>query len=101
MRILLVVDGSSYSDMATMTLGALHLPPQTEVTVLTVIPEHSLLGGITLEMLKGSAPVKKKIQEKEATKLLSGPVKKLSANGLKVREPVTLGKSCSSDFGSG
>ena len=48
MRILLVVDGSSYSDMATKMLEALWLSSRTEVTVLTVVPEHTFLGGITL-----------------------------------------------------
>jgi len=48
MRILLVVDGSSYSDMETKMLEALRPPPQTEITVLTVVPEHTFLGGITL-----------------------------------------------------
>jgi len=48
MRILLVVDGSSYSDMETKMLEALRPPPQTEITVLTVVPEHTFLGSITL-----------------------------------------------------
>jgi hypothetical protein len=52
MRILLVVDGSSYSDTATRTLEALGLPSQTEVTVMTVAPQYTFLGGTTIDMLR-------------------------------------------------
>jgi len=48
MRTLLVVDGSSYSDIATKTLEALRLPSPTEVTVMTVAPQTTFLGGVTL-----------------------------------------------------
>ena len=63
MRILLVVDGSSYSDMETKMLEALRPPPQTEITVLTVVPEHTFLGGITLGKLKGIAEMKETQQQ--------------------------------------
>ena len=48
MKILLVIDGSSYSDMATKMVEAFQLPSRTEVTVLTVVPEHTFLGGIVV-----------------------------------------------------
>ena len=64
MRMLLVVDGSSYSDMATKMLEALRLPSRIEVTVLTVVPEHTFLGGITLGKLKGVAGTKEAQQQK-------------------------------------
>jgi nucleotide-binding universal stress UspA family protein len=91
MRILLVVDGSSYSDTATRTLEALKLPTETEVTVMTVVPEHTFLGGISLDMLRGTASAEKKAEEEKAVKLLSGPVELLSAGGLKVEGLVRRG----------
>ena len=91
MRILLIHDGSSYSDTATDTLEALRLPPQTEVTVMTVVPEHSFLGGITIEKLRGIDSIKKQTQEEEAIKLLSGPVQLLRESGLKVESLVRWG----------
>ena len=39
MKILLVVDGSSYSEMAAKMLETLRLPAKTEVAMLTVVPE--------------------------------------------------------------
>lgn len=91
MGILLVVDGSSYSDVATKTLEALRLPSRTEVTVMTVIPEPTFLGGITLDMLRGVDMAKKEAQQKRATELLQGPVQELSAAGLKVESLVHWG----------
>jgi len=91
MRILLVVDGSSYSDMATKTLKALQLPSQTEVTVMTVVPEPTFLGGITLDMLGGADISKKETQQKRAAELLRGPVQVITASGLKVESLVRWG----------
>lgn len=91
MRILLVVDGSSYSDTATRTLEALKLPTETEVTVMTVVPEHTFLGGISLDKLRGTASAERKEEEEKAVKLLSGPVELLSAGGLKVEGLVRRG----------
>lgn len=56
MKILLVVDGSSYSEAAARMLEALRLPVQTEVTILTVVPETTFLGGITLDVIRGYQP---------------------------------------------
>lgn len=91
MKVLLVVDGSSYSEMATRTLKALRLPSRTEVTVMTVVPEHTFLGGITLDMLKGGVPVKKEAQQQKATELLQDAVQLLSASRLKVKSLVQWG----------
>ena len=90
MKILLVVDGSSYSEMATRTLKALRLPSRTEVTVMTVVPEHTFLGGITLGKITG-ASVKKEAQQQKATELIQGPVQALSASRLKVKSLVQWG----------
>ena len=95
MRILLVVDGSPYSEMAIKMLRALQLSPQTEVTVMTVVPEHTFLGGITLNMLRGPAGARErthKAQEHKATELLQKPVKTLRATGLEVESLVCWGR---------
>jgi len=92
-KILLAVDGSSNSDIATKLLEALKLPSQTEITIITVIPEHALLGGINIDKLIGrdTSSANKKIQEEEAHKLLSSPLKLLSESGLKVESLVRRG----------
>jgi len=95
MRILLVVDGSPYSEMAIKLLKALQLSPQTEVTVMTVVPEHTFLGGITLNMLRGAGGAKErtlKAQEQKAAELLQKPVKTLRATGLEVESLVCWGR---------
>ena len=89
MRILPVVDSSSYSDMATKMLEALR-PPRTEITVLTMVPEHTFLGGITLGKLKGVS-VAKEAQQQKALELLQGPVQALNAMQLKVHSLVRWG----------
>ena len=91
MKILLALDGSSYSDMATRTLKAFRLPPQTEVTVMTVVPEHTFLGGITLDVLRGGSSVRKETQQQKAAELLQSPTETLSASGLKVESLVRWG----------
>jgi nucleotide-binding universal stress UspA family protein len=73
MKILLVIDGSPYSDMATQMLKALRLPAETEVTILTVVPEPTFLGGITLDVIRGTSQARKKAKEEQqqkATQLL-------------------------------
>jgi nucleotide-binding universal stress UspA family protein len=90
MKILLVVDGSSYSDMATRMVAALHLPSRTVVTVLTVVPEHTFLGGITLHKLRGASATKE-AQKQKALELLESPVQALSACKLRVESLVRWG----------
>ena len=90
MRILLVVDGSSYSDMATKMLEALRLPSRTEITVLTVVPEYTFLGGITLGKLKGIAGTKE-AQQQKALELLQHSVKALSGTRLETESLVRWG----------
>lgn len=90
MKILLVVDGSSHSELATKMLEALRLPSGTEITVMTVVPEHTFLGGVTLSKLRG-ASARKKAQRQKALKLLREPVKVLTAGKLKVDSLVSWG----------
>ena len=56
MKILMVVDGSSYSVTVTEMVRRLHLPSSNEVMVMTVVPEHTFLGGITLKRLRSDSP---------------------------------------------
>jgi nucleotide-binding universal stress UspA family protein len=90
MKVLLAVDGSSYSDMATEVVRALRLPSQTEVTVITVVPEHTFLGGITLGKLRGTSP-KKETQQQKQLELLQQPIQALSASKLKADSLVRWG----------
>ena len=90
MKILLTVDGSYYSQLATKILEALHLPPQTLVTVMTVVPEHTFLGGITLGRLR-AASARKDVQQERALQLLQDTVQALSNTGLKIESIVKWG----------
>ena len=94
MKILLVVDGSSYSDAATQMVEALRLPSKTEVTVLTVVPEHTFLGGITLDVIRGTTRAREKAQEEQqqkALELLQGTTQPFSKSELKVKTMVRWG----------
>ena len=91
MKILLVVDGSSYSRMAAVTLEALRLPSRAEVTVLTVVPEHTFLGGITLSKVRDNASVTKEAQRQKALELLQETVEELSTSRFKVKRVVCWG----------
>jgi nucleotide-binding universal stress UspA family protein len=73
MKILLVTDGSSCSDIATQMLQELRLPAKTEVSILTVVPEPTFLGGITLDVIRGTSQSREKArqgQKQKATQLL-------------------------------
>lgn len=97
MKILLAVDGSAYSTWAAKTLTTLQLAPESVVTVLTVIPEHTFLGGLTLDTLSGGAAAKnreetKKAQEQRANDLVQSAVGVLEAAGIKAVGTVGRGK---------
>lgn len=94
MKILLVVDGSSYSDIATSMVAALQLSPQTEVTVLTVVPEHTFLGGITIDVIRGSTSARKEAQaeqQQKALELIQSTIHVLSKSELKLKTMVRWG----------
>ena len=90
MKILLVVDGSSYSVTATEMIGSLALPLSTKVIIMTVVPEHTFLGGITLKKLRSDSS-EKASQEQKAWKLLQQPIKTLNKSKLKVTSLVRWG----------
>lgn len=94
MKVLLATDGSTYSEMAMKALMALHPPPETEVTVMTVVPENTYLGGITLHMIRGDAATRKratKDQERKAAELVEAPADALKALGLRVETAIARG----------
>jgi len=90
MKILLVVDGSSYSNMSVRMLQALRLSPLTEVKAMTVVPEHTFLEGITLGKLKG-IKIKKEIQKEKAQELLRNTLQAFAGTKLKFDTVVRWG----------
>jgi len=94
MKVLLAVDGSDYSDVAATTLLALQMPRGTRITAATVVPEHTFLGGVTLERFRRlpSAGQARKAQEEAAAQLLAGPVQPLREAGFDVETAVLFGK---------
>jgi hypothetical protein len=62
MNILLVTDGSSCSGVATQMLKELRLPAKTVVSILIVVPEPTFLGGITLDVIRGTRGMRENAQ---------------------------------------
>jgi nucleotide-binding universal stress UspA family protein len=94
MKILLVVDGSSYSYMATEMVEALRLPSKTEVAILTVVPEATFLGGITLDVIRGTSQARRRAkdeQQKKALELLQRTSQTLSKGKLNAETMVRWG----------
>ena len=95
MKILLAIDGSEYSEMCAKTLKAFKLSTQTEVTVMTVVPEHVFLGGITIHMLRRGATAKgqtREAQEQKAAELVKEAVEMLKTGGVHAESVVRWGK---------
>ncbi len=75
-------------------LGALRLPAKTEVTILTVVPEPTFLGGITLDVIRGTSRARKKAREEQqqkATELLQNTAQTLGGDKLQVETMVQWG----------
>ena len=95
MKTLLAYDGSPYSDMATKVLMAFPLPPQAEVNVMTVVPHHTFLGGITFDRLtqtEAGRVTSHKAEEQRGIRLLRKPVETLKATGYTVNTSVCWGR---------
>ncbi len=97
MNILLAVDGSAYSTWAAKTLTMLQLAPESVVTVFSVVPEHTFLGGLTLDTLTSGAAAKnrektKKAQEQRANELVQSAVGVLEAASIKAEGTIARGK---------
>jgi nucleotide-binding universal stress UspA family protein len=91
MRILLSVDESPYSQMSVKMLEALQLSSSTDITLMTVVPQPTFLGGVTINRLRHAQTAKKEQVQQRAAELLQDPVKVLSANGLNVESVVRWG----------
>lgn len=94
MEILLAVDGSSYSNMATEMVSALRPPDKTEVAILTVVPEATFIGGITLDAIRGTGQARKKAREEQqqkATELLQRMAQTLGEGKLRAETMVRWG----------
>ncbi|MBE0480753.1 MAG: universal stress protein [Dehalococcoidia bacterium] len=95
MKILLAVDGSRYSEMSAKTLKAFGLPSKTKVTVMTVVSEHTFLGGLTLHAFRREATMRERArtsQEEKASRLVEGPAGSLRDAGLQVQTLVERGR---------
>ncbi|MDP3879221.1 MAG: universal stress protein [Dehalococcoidales bacterium] len=90
MKILLAVDGSAHAEIATRLLASLCLPSRTELGILTVVPEHTFLGGITLRKLN-DAPTKNRVQQQKAIELLREIAQKVNTRHLKTESWVRWG----------
>jgi nucleotide-binding universal stress UspA family protein len=94
MKILLVVDGSSYSNLSIQMIKALRLPPGNEITLLTVVPEPNFLGSITLDAIIGSSKARAKAndeQQEKALELLGSTSQALSKSKMKIDTMVRWG----------
>jgi nucleotide-binding universal stress UspA family protein len=95
MKMLLAVDGSPYSTMATNLLTGMHLGTSSTVTVVGVVPEHTFLGGLTLDSLNGgpAREQRRKAEQQRATELVQGAVDALKASGVATDQSVCRGEA--------
>jgi nucleotide-binding universal stress UspA family protein len=94
-KVLLAIDGSKYSEMCAKTLKALKLSTQTEVTVMTVVPVHVFLGGLTIHMFRHGDVARRQTrvaQERKAAELVKVVVEMLRASGIHAESVVRWGK---------
>jgi len=94
LKMLLAVDGSEYTGMAVKTLKTLKLRGKTELTIMTVVPEHTFLGGITLRRIMGNVAARARAheaQDNKATALLQESVDLLGSTAMKVETLVARG----------
>lgn len=94
MKVLLVIDGSPYSQMNASMLKALKLPDKTHVTVMTVVPDHSFLGGLSFNQFKCNSPEKSDRQERQqeqAANLVQTTTRELSTAKLETEVLVRQG----------
>jgi nucleotide-binding universal stress UspA family protein len=94
-KVLLAVDGTSYSQTAAALAKALRIGKKAEATILTVIPEHVFLGGHTLADLLGRSGVRmiltRKAEEERASELLAKLSKPLAAPGARLETMIRRG----------
>ena len=91
MKILLAVDGSEYSGMASSMVEALRLRRRTAVTVATVVPEYAFLGERALNILRKSAKLSRAEQQQKANDMVSDVAGMLASAGLAAETLVRWG----------
>jgi len=95
MKIVIAADNSTYSEVILDLVKALKIGGKSDVTALTVIPEHVFLGGHTFIDLLGHSSILKaqirKAEEDKALDLLAKLAKSLGTLGLKVETMVRRG----------
>jgi nucleotide-binding universal stress UspA family protein len=94
MKVLLVIDGSPYSQMTISLLKALKLPRETSVTVMTVVPEHSFLGGLSFNLLRSrdsEQSERRERQREQAVGLLDSAIRELGNTESEVKSLVQWG----------
>jgi len=99
MKVLLVIDGSAYSQMTISMLKALKLPSETQVMVMTVVPDHSFLGGLSLDLFRGKAlerSARQERQREQAAGLVETAIRELSTAELKLEGLVRWGNPAES-----
>ncbi len=97
MKVLMVIDGSTYSQMTISMLKALKLPHKTQVMVMTVVPEHSFLGGLSLDLFRASErSARRKKQREQAANLVETTIRELSPAKLKLEGLVRWGNPAES-----
>jgi nucleotide-binding universal stress UspA family protein len=95
MKILLAVNGSSYTERVVNAFKSLRFNSRTEVVVMTVVPSYTFLGDITLAMLNSVTANKKLLheeQEKRATDIVNSVKDLLKSAGLNIATSVCWGK---------
>ena len=95
MKILIAVNGSSYTERVVNSLISLRLASEHEVEVMTVVPGYTFLGDITLSMLNSVVTNKKTVneaQQKKANEIVDGVRDKLQSAGYSSTTSVCWGK---------
>jgi len=95
MRVLVAIDGSSYSDAAIGFLGGLSMRLKSQVTVVNVIPEHVLLAKLSLgRLISRSGSLQDQMQraaEHRAKQIVTRAVESLSARGVQSETAILRG----------
>jgi nucleotide-binding universal stress UspA family protein len=96
MEVLLVIDGSPYSQMIIGMLRAFKLPRETQVTVMTVVPEHKFLGGLSFNLLRSRDSEQSERQERQreqAVELVESAIRELGNTELELKRLVRWGNT--------
>ncbi len=94
MKVLLAVDGSGYSNMCVSAAKSIGLPSDSEITVLTVVPEHAFLGGLHLDRLWANGEHGRKLhkaREESAQDIIDKTVSELKTARAEINTTIVWG----------